>query len=126
MPYCTSWSGNSPGDTPAAYQLYATASIPRRTRRSRATMSITCGWPPWLLNSTSFLTPARATASPSSVQSRISVSAESVSVPGNATCSLLLPTGIAGRTVTGTRSGSSSSARATTPWLMQASTHSGR
>ncbi len=80
--------------------------MPWRTRNSRATMSSIGTLPPWLLTSTSLRTPARATLSPISVQARISVSAERVSVPGEAMCSFDLPIAWTGRKVAGTCAGS--------------------
>jgi hypothetical protein len=89
-------------------------------------MSKICGWPPWLLTITSRRMPARATLSPISVHSRIRVSADNVSVPGNAWCSLDLPIGIIGRNVAGRSAGRRRSTSSTMPWLMQASTQTGR
>ena len=66
-------------------------------------------------------TPARATLSPISIQMRIAVSQEKVIVPGEAMCSLDLPTGWIGRKVTGRPSGSNSTVRLTMPSPMQAS-----
>ncbi len=47
-------------------QLLPYTSRPQRWRSSRATMSMAATLPPWPLNSSSFLMPARATHSPSS------------------------------------------------------------
>ena len=105
-------------DSPAA-----TANMPRRTRRSRATISITCGWPPWLFTITNLRMPARWTHSPSSVHIAISVSARKVSVPGKARCSFDLPTWLVGST--STLSGISGMAAAITPSLMK-SVHADR
>ena len=54
--------------------------------------------------------PARCTLSPISVQARIRVSADRVSVPGKARCSFDLPTACTGRTRTSRSSGTSGSA----------------
>jgi hypothetical protein len=63
------------GPSGRLYQLVLYTISPQRLRSSRATMSIRLTWPPWELNSTSFLTPARATLSPSSVHSAMTVGA---------------------------------------------------
>ena len=66
-------------------------SIACRVRSSHATISITCGWPPCETSRIIRQTPARCTLSPSSIGETTSVSHDRLSVPGNATCSPLLP-----------------------------------
>jgi len=70
--------------------------------------------------------PARATLSPSSVQSAISVAGASVSVPGKRMCSGLRPTFCGGKNNTGSSGGNSGSAASITPWSSVASTDTGR
>src|SRR5450830_921059 len=68
-------------------------------------MSSTLTCPPWLLNNSSLRTPARATHSPSSTHSRITVSGDSVSVPAKRWCSGLRPTAWVGRNSAGNVAG---------------------
>ena len=70
------------GFSPNGNQLVVTASIPCFARRSCATRVIAALLPPWLVTITSFRMPARATLSPSAIQSCNASSVESVSVPG--------------------------------------------
>ena len=62
-----------PAGRPKRCQLVFTASMLKRTRNSRVTMPMISSLPPCELTTTSFLTPARATDAPSSVQASISV-----------------------------------------------------
>ena len=62
-----------PAGRPKRCQLVLTASMPKRTRSSRVTMPMISSLPPCELTTTIFLTPARATEAPSSVQASISV-----------------------------------------------------
>ena len=70
--------------------------------------------------------PVRATLSPISVQARVTVSAEKVSVPGYSICSFDLPIAWMGRKRTGRSFGTRSIARARYPSLMNLSTPTGR
>ena len=99
---------------------------PCAARSSRATMSIAPTWPPCALNSTSFFTPARATPAPISFHMRMSVSADSVSVPAKRACSGLRPICCVGRNSTGSPAGSSGKDAATMPSASTVSTPSGR
>jgi NAD(P)-dependent dehydrogenase (short-subunit alcohol dehydrogenase family) len=99
---------------------------PCAARSSRATMSIAPTCPPCALNNTSFFTPARATPAPISFHMRISVSADSVSVPAKRACSGLRPICWVGRNSTGSAAGSSGSDAATMPSASTVSTPSGR
>ena len=150
-PCFSSVSEKSPSGRPKENQSHVTTSIPRRLRRSLATTSAICGWPPWELKSTSLRTPARATDSPMSVQTAVSVEALREMVPAKSSCSTDLPYGTGGRrrnVVSGEETGArapsgaagdsdddalassssrrSSNARFNTPALMAASTHTGR
>ena len=59
-----------------------TANMPSLTRKSRQTMSSSCGWPPWELKNRILRKPARCTLSPSSNQTRPSVSCDRVKRAG--------------------------------------------
>mmetsp|Transcript_9877 Transcript_9877/g.25136 ORF Transcript_9877/g.25136 Transcript_9877/m.25136 type:complete len:231 (-) Transcript_9877:202-894(-) len=115
-----------PRGRPKPNQLSTTTSMPCRTRSSRATMSIICGCPPWLLKITILRMPARWTDSPMSSHKLVSVWALSDSVPGKAVCSSDFPIGCIGSTVSGSAGSASSSARFRIPWLMCMSTEHGR
>ena len=107
-------------------ELTLYTSMPRRVRRSRATTSSSPTLPPCALRSTSFFTPVVATDSASSVQSRITVSAFSVSVPAKRVCSRLKPMDCVGKNSTGTSAFKCASAAVTTPLTSVVSTLSGR
>ena len=76
-----------------------------RTRNSRTTASMTGTLPPCEFMKMSLRHPARATLSPISVQARVTVSIEKVSVPGYSMCSFDLPIAWIGRINTGMSSG---------------------
>src|SRR5437773_2665842 len=74
----------------------------------------------------SLRTPARATLRPTSVHASASVWSATVSVPGNATCSVLRPTFMAGNTSSAGAAGCRVSAARTSPSLISASVARGR
>ena len=76
-----------------------------RTRSSLATASMTGTLPPCEFMKMSLRHPVRATLSPISVQARMTVSSENVSVPGYSMCSFDLPIAWMGRIRTGMSSG---------------------
>ena len=82
--------------------------------------------PPCALMKINLRQPARATLSPISVQARISVSAESVNVPGYSACSLDRPMVCAGRNNTGMSAGIRAITRSRWPWLMKLSVPTGK
>ncbi len=86
--------------------------MPWRTRSSRTTAAITATLPPCEFMKMSFLQPVRATLSPISVQARVTVSIEKVSVPGYSICSFDLPIACRGKKRTGKSAGTRSTARA--------------
>ena len=89
------------------------ASIRQRMRSASAVASIAATLPPCEFITTSLRQPARATLSPISVQARIAVSGDSVSVPGYSECSPETPTVCSGRNRTGRSSGILAAARST-------------
>ena len=82
MPWRNSSAENNPSGAPKRDQPVVTTSMPCCARRSCATSVIAALLPPWLVTITSFLTPARATLSPSAIQLFSASSVGSVSVPG--------------------------------------------
>ncbi len=100
MPCFASTASYMPSGRPNQRQCVATASMRERTRSSRAAVAITEALPPCELASTSLRRPARCTLSPISTSTRSSVSADSVSVPGDSRCSFDLPIGWIGSTST--------------------------
>ena len=97
MPCARSSAENMPSGRPSRCQAACTASMRCLTRNSRATMSMTGTLPPCEFMKISLRQPARATLSPISVQARMIVSSEKVSVPGYSMCSLDLPIAWTGR-----------------------------
>ena len=73
---------NNPSGAPKRNQLVVTTRSPCWARKSCATSVIAALLPPWLVTITSLLMPARATLSPSAIQSFSATSVGSVSVPG--------------------------------------------
>ena len=126
MPCSISLGSNHVDKSTKSHQFAQTASIPCRTRRSRATISITGGLPPWLLKKTTRRRPARTTLSPIEFHCCIKVSAETDNVPAKRLCSSLLPTICIGIVSTEASAGSRSRANANTPALMLLSTDTGR
>ena len=126
MPCFDSTASYIPSGSPNQRQCVATASMPKRTRSSRAAVAITEALPPCELASTSLRRPARRTPSPVSTSTRSSVSADSVSVPGDRMCSFDLPIDWIGSTSTRNSAGNRRFRQASMPSAMATSVITGR
>ncbi len=126
MPCRFSAASNSPFMSINRGHITFTANMPSLTRKSRQTISSSCGWPPCEFRNRILRMPARYTLSPSSYQTRPKVSCDKVSVPGKAKCSSDFPTGIIGSTRAGQSGSINSTARAMMPALIAASTLTGK